>query len=81
MPDSEDRGPAEVDEMIERWRLADLLSRIPAEEALTLRLRFYEDLTQTEIAARTGLALGTVKHRMVAGLARLRTLMVEEEPA
>ncbi|MGE5408016.1 MAG: RNA polymerase sigma factor [Syntrophothermus sp.] len=78
MPETEDRRAAEVDEMLERWRLADLLKRIPAEEALTLRLRFYEDLTQTEIAARTGLALGTVKHRMVAGLARLRTLMVEE---
>jgi RNA polymerase sigma-70 factor (ECF subfamily) len=73
-----DDTPSEVDAMLERWRLADLLERLPAEEALTLRLRFYEELSQSEIADRTGIALGTVKSRMVAGLARLRTMLIEE---
>jgi RNA polymerase sigma-70 factor (ECF subfamily) len=77
-PEAEDDAPSEVDAMLERWRMADLLERLPAEEALTLRLRFYEELSQTEIAERTGIALGTVKSRMVAGLARLRTMLVEE---
>jgi RNA polymerase sigma-70 factor (ECF subfamily) len=77
-PEVEDDSPSEVDAMLERWRMADLLERLPAEEALTLRLRFYEELSQTEIADRTGIALGTVKSRMVAGLARLRTMLVEE---
>ncbi len=81
LPESTDEGDERVDEMMERWRLADLLRRIPAEEAMTLRLRFYEDKTQTEIAAETGLALGTVKHRMVSGLSRLRTLITEEGAA
>lgn len=79
MPERAGEDQARVDAMLERWRLADLLKRIPAEEALTLRLRFYEDKTQKEIAAETGLALGTVKFRMVSGLSRLRTLIVEGE--
>jgi RNA polymerase sigma-70 factor (ECF subfamily) len=69
----------ELEELIERWRIAELLSRIPPEEARLLRLRFYEDLAQTEIAARTGIKLGTVKTRMVRGLGRLRDLIAEEE--
>lgn len=69
---------AETDELIERWRVAELLTRIPPEEATMLRLRFYEGLAQPEIAARMGMKLGTVKSRMVAGLARLRDLIEEE---
>jgi RNA polymerase sigma-70 factor (ECF subfamily) len=37
-----------------------------------LDLAYFSDLTQSEIAERTGLALGTVKSRMRSGLARLR---------
>ena len=43
-----------------------------------LRLRFYEGLSQREIAERTGTPLGTVKMRMVQALDRLR-LMLDEE--
>lgn len=71
----------EVERMLERWRLADLLDKIPREEAIALRLRFYDELAQTEIAERTGVPLGTVKTRMVRGLARLRDLMVAEATA
>ena len=78
-----DAGAAEpeVERMLERWRLADLLDKIPREEAIALRLRFYDELAQTEIAERTGVPLGTVKTRMVRGLARLRDLMLEEATA
>ena len=67
------------DRLLERWRIAGLLGRIPADEATMLRLRFYEGLSQTEIADRTEIALGTVKRRMVTGLSRLRDLIEEEE--
>jgi RNA polymerase sigma-70 factor, ECF subfamily len=72
-------GGGEVDRLLERWRLAGLLDRIPREEAVVLRLRFYEELAQPEIAERTGIPVGTVKTRMVRGLARLRGLILEEE--
>ena len=75
----EESTEAETDELIERWRVAELLSRIPREEATMLRLRFYEGLAQPEIAARMGMKLGTVKSRMVGALARLRDLIEEEE--
>jgi RNA polymerase sigma-70 factor (ECF subfamily) len=78
VPDEDpERSP---DALLERWRVAHMLSRLRAEEAELLRLRFYEGLTQTEIAERTGIALGTVKMRMVAALERLRTLIDAEEP-
>lgn len=72
-------GEDRTDELIERWRVAELLARIPREEAAILRLRFYEGLAQPEIAERLDMRLGTVKTRMVSALARLRTLIVEEE--
>jgi RNA polymerase sigma-70 factor, ECF subfamily len=68
-----------VDELVERWRFANLLGRLPDDEADLLRRRFYEGETQTEIAAATGVPLGTVKMRMVQGLARLRDLLDGEE--
>lgn len=66
------------DDLAERWRVAHLLDRLPREEAELLRLRFYDDLSQTEIAERTGIALGTVKKRMVRGLGRLREALDAE---
>jgi RNA polymerase sigma-70 factor (ECF subfamily) len=68
----------ETDELLERWRVAELLTRIPHEEATMLRLRFYEGLAQPEIADRMGMKLGTVKSRMVTALTRLRDLIEEE---
>jgi RNA polymerase sigma-70 factor, ECF subfamily len=71
--------PSETpDELLERWRVAGLLRRLPREESQLLRLRFYDGLSQTEIAERTGMPLGTVKMRMVQGLNRLRD-MIEQE--
>jgi RNA polymerase sigma-70 factor (ECF subfamily) len=75
----EEPATIETDELIERWRVAELLDRIPREEAMMLRLRFYEGLAQPEIAARMGMKLGTVKSRMVGALARLRELIEQEE--
>jgi RNA polymerase sigma-70 factor (ECF subfamily) len=66
-------------ELNDHWQVAHLLQRLPREESDLLRARFYMGKSQSEIAAETGIALGTVKMRMVQGLRRLRELLEEEE--
>jgi RNA polymerase sigma-70 factor (ECF subfamily) len=70
----------DADALLERWRIAQLLGRLPQDERALLRMRFYDELSQSEIAAATGIPLGTVKARMVRGLTRLRE-MIEVEGA
>lgn len=70
---------AASDALADRWQLAHHLGRLPEEERVLLRMRFYEELSQTEIAERTGIALGTIKARMVRGLRRMRELIEAEE--
>ena len=79
LPDSR-TVDAGADALLERWRLAQLLGRLPEAERTLLRLRFYEELSQSEITAATGIPIGTVKARMVRGLTRLRE-MIEAEGA
>lgn len=66
------------DLLVERWGMAVLVARLPDDQARILRMRFHEGFSQTEIAERTGIPLGTVKTHMVRGLRRLRELMEEE---
>ena len=76
----EDLDPEQSpDALVERWRIAHLLSRLRPEEAELLRMRFYEGFSQAEIAQRTGIPLGTVKMRMVGALRRLRDMLEDEE--
>lgn len=69
----------EIEALAEQWRLRGLLERLPATEAEMLRMRFYGELTQSEIADREGIPLGTVKTRMFNGLRRLREMIDAEE--
>jgi RNA polymerase sigma-70 factor (ECF subfamily) len=72
--------PPDADALLERWRLAHLLGRLPENERALLRLRFYDELSQSEISAATDIPIGTVKTRMVRGLTRLRE-MIEADGA
>ena len=56
-------------ELDETWRLVRLL---PARQRAVLALRFYEDMTEAQIADVLGLRLGTVKSTLHRALARLR---------
>jgi len=71
-------GADEIEALAEQWRMRALLDRLPATQAQLLRLRFYAGFSQSEIAERENIPLGTVKTRMVGGLRRLRE-MIEEE--
>lgn len=68
-------------DVIDRALVGEALARIPAQEREVLRLRFWEGLSQTEIAERTGQPLGTVKSRMLAGLRNLKLHLDAEAAA
>ena len=53
------------------------LEQLTPPERESLELAYYGGLSQSEIAERLGLPLGTVKSRMFAGLARLRDALGE----
>ncbi|MBL1084621.1 sigma-70 family RNA polymerase sigma factor [Streptomyces actinomycinicus] len=62
------RPEATLDRVVVRHALA----RLPAPQQRVLCLAYYEDLTQTQIAERTGWPLGTVKSHARRGLHQLR---------
>lgn len=80
-PARDDDPEGSPDALVERWRVAHLLSQLRPEERELLRMRFFEGLSQSEIAERTDIPLGTVKMRMVGALRRLRDLIEEEDAA
>jgi RNA polymerase sigma-70 factor (ECF subfamily) len=54
------------------------LAQLPADQREALELAYYGGYTQSELAARLGVPLGTIKSRMFSGLARLRDLLGDE---
>lgn len=49
-----------------------LLDRLPARQRAAVVLRFYEDLTETEVAEALGVSVGTVKSTVSRAIAKLR---------
>ena len=55
-----------------RQRVKSELDKLPPEQKQVLEMAFYEGLSQSEIAERAGLPLGTVKTRTLLAMKKLR---------
>ncbi|MET8815038.1 sigma-70 family RNA polymerase sigma factor [Streptomyces sp. NPDC004549] len=74
------KAAPEPESALDRVLVRRELGRLPAAQRRVLYLAFYEDLTQPQIAARTGWPLGTVKSHARRGLHRLRCGIERPEP-
>jgi RNA polymerase sigma-70 factor, ECF subfamily len=77
---SDEAGPAE--QAVSGWvsaRVHRAVESLPARERTLIELAYWTDLSQSEIANRLNLPLGTVKTRTRSALARLADLLERDE--
>lgn len=77
-PEAEPDGFATVSAAEREARLKAALAELPPEQRAVLVAAFYEGLSQTEIAARDGLPLGTVKSRVRLAFRKLSGILGED---
>lgn len=70
--DAPEAGRPDPERALDRVLVLGELARLPSAQRRVLALAFYADLSQSQIAARTGLPLGTVKSHMRRALHVLR---------
>lgn len=70
-------GAARIERVERHQQVHTALAGLPQAQRLTLELAYFQGLTQTEIAARTGAPLGTVKSRTLNALRKLRETLGE----
>lgn len=75
-----DRSTARfADRFADAVLVREALESLPVEQRETLVLAYYGDLTQSQIAGRMGVPLGTVKARSSRGLRHLASVLVPED--
>lgn len=72
IPDAPLSADLAINQTQENDILAAAIEDLPAEQAEIIRKSYFEDKTHADIAAETGLPLGTVKSRIRLALERLR---------
>ncbi len=78
----EGAGPsaaATVAERAEQQRIRKAVATLPFAQQQALELAYYGGYSQSEIAARLAVPLGTVKSRVFSALGRLRTLLAFDD--
>ena len=81
VPDLPDDGPGPDQRAAaaeQAFRVHAAVDRLPAHEREVIELAYYDGLSQSEVAARLGAPLGTVKTRTRRGLAHLAERLAEE---
>ncbi|GAA4573546.1 SigE family RNA polymerase sigma factor [Planotetraspora kaengkrachanensis] len=64
--------PTQHDPRHQYDELEQALDRLPARQRTAIVLRYYEDMTEMEIARTLGISVGTVKSTVSRGMAKLR---------
>jgi RNA polymerase sigma-70 factor (ECF subfamily) len=77
-PETSGQAESNVLQTERRRRVRAALAELPEEQRQVLELAFWEGLSQTEIATRTGAPLGTVKTRALLGMKKLRQQLRDE---
>jgi RNA polymerase sigma-70 factor (ECF subfamily) len=81
-PEVHPSGPPSPVEHTERRltesKVAEALAALPPEQRRTIQLAYFDGLSQTEISAKTGCPLGTVKMRVKLAVGKLKTLLKDD---
>ena len=78
-PEAEPQPDENVETAREHKRMHDAISTLPHDQAKLLRLAFIEDKSHSVIAEDLNLPLGTVKSRIRLAIAKLRTLLKDDD--
>ncbi len=81
MPHHAPAAAGEERRLEDRDELERGLRRLTDEQRTVIALRYYLGLTDAEVAAATGLPVGTVKSRIFRALEALRSALAAEERA
>jgi RNA polymerase sigma-70 factor (ECF subfamily) len=64
----------------ESARVRSAIAALPEEQRQLILLAFWEGMSHSEVAGRTGLPLGTVKTRIRLGMLKLREALADARP-
>jgi RNA polymerase sigma-70 factor (ECF subfamily) len=68
----------ETERRLTESRVAEALAALPPEQRQTIQLAYFDGLSQSEIAAKTGSPLGTVKMRVKLAIGKLKNLLKDD---